>query len=230
MRKQTSFLVVLIAACLALFAGCAPAPAPTTATTTTTVGPGGSTTTTVNPSDPSALSVSFTNAAGVVATEQSFHVSATTGIGAGKTASYLWEFGDGALGSGAAPSHTYPNDGQYNVRVIVATSDDRTATTTRVVNVGGAAPAPAPSLVDGARLVWAKVPGASRYLASFEWRTDTDCFAQLLDQQVAVSPTPSKAIPANPCSRFAISRARVGTDANGTVSWSEWIEIPLVGP
>jgi hypothetical protein len=233
MRKQGSVLVVVIAACLALFAGCAPVPAPNTAattTSTTTVGQGGSTTTTVNPSDPSALSVSFTNAAGVVATEQSFHVSATTGIGAGNTASYLWEFGDGALGSGVAPSHTYPNDGQYNVRVIVVTSDDRTATTTRVVNVGGAAPAPAPYVVDGVRLVWQAVPGARRYLASFEWRTDTDCFEQLLDQQVAVSPAPSKAIPANPCSRFAISRARVGTDANGTVSWSEWIAIPLVSP
>ena len=197
---------------------------------TTTVGPGGSTTTTVNPSDPSALSVSFTNSAGAVATEQSFNASATTGIGAGNTASYLWEFGDGAQGGGVAPSHTYPNDGQYNVRVTVTTSDARTATTARVVNVGGAAPAPAPSVGDGPRLVWGAVPGARRYLTDFEWRTDTDCFQQLVNQQVAVSPTPSKAIPANPClSRFATSRARVGTDANGTVSWSEWISIPLVG-
>jgi hypothetical protein len=231
MRKQGSFLVVVLAACLALFAGCAPAPTTaTTTTSTTTVGPGGSTTTTVDPSDPSALSVSFTNAAGAVATEQSFSISATTGIGAGTTASYLWEFGDGAQGGGVAPRHTYPNDGQYDVRVTVTTSDARTATAARVVNVGGAAPAPAPYLVDGVRLVWTAVPGARRYLASFEWRTDTDCFEQLLDQQVAVSPAPSKAIPANPCSRFAISRARVGTDANGTVSWSEWIAIPLVSP
>ena len=196
---------------------------------TTTVGPGGSTTTTVNPSDPSALSVSFTNSAGAVATEQSFNASATTGIGAGNTASYLWEFGDGAQGGGVAPSHTYPNDGQYNVRVTVTTSDARTATTARVVNVGGAAPAPAPSVGDGPRLVWGAVPGARRYLTDFEWRTDTDCFQQLVNQQVAVSPTPSKAILANPCSSFATSRARVGTDANGTVSWSEWISIPLVG-
>ncbi|CAB5039548.1 unannotated protein [freshwater metagenome] len=197
---------------------------------TTTVGPGGSTTTTVNPSDPSALSVSFTNDAGAVATGQSFNASATTGIGAGNTASYLWEFGDGSQGSGVAPSHDYPNDGQYNVRVTVITSDARTATSARVINVGGAAPAPAPSVADGVRLVWGAVPGARRYLADFEWRTDTDCFEQLVNQQVAVSPVPSKAIPANPCSRFATSRARVGTDANGTVSWSEWIAIPLVGP
>ena len=197
---------------------------------TTTVGPGGSTTTTVNPSDPSALSVSFTNAAGEVATEQSFNASATTGIGAGNTASYLWELGDGAQGFGVSPSHNYPSDGQYNVRVTVTTSDARTATTVRVVNVGGAAPPPAPSVVDGVGLVWNAVPGARRYLADFEWRTDTDCFEQLINQQVAASPVPSKAIPANPCSRFATSRARVGTDANGTVSWSDWIAIPLVGP
>lgn len=197
---------------------------------TTTVGPGGITTTTVNPSDPSALSVSFTNAADAVATEQSFNASATTGIGAGNTASYLWEFGDGAQGGGETPSHSYPNDGQYNVRVTVTTSDARTATSARVINVGGAAPAPAPSVADGVRLLWGAVPGARRYLADFEWRTDTDCFEQLVNQQVAVSPAPSKAIPANPCSRFATSRARVGTDANGTVTWSEWIAIPLVGP
>ena len=197
---------------------------------TTTVGPGGSTTTTVNPSDPSGLSVSFTNSAGEVATEQSFNASATTGIGAGNTASYLWELGDGAQGFGVSPSHNYPNDGQYNVRVTVTTSDARTATTVRVVNVGGAAPAPAPSVADGVRLVWGAVPGARRYLADFEWRTDTDCFEQLVNQQVAVSPAPSKAIEDNQClSRFATSRARVGTDANGSVSWSEWIAIPLVG-
>ena len=196
---------------------------------TTTVGPGGSTTTTINPADPSALSVSFTNAAGPGASGQTFNASATTGIGAGNTASYLWEFGDGAQGGGVAPSHNYPNDGQYNVRVTATTSDARTATTARVVNVGGAAPAPAPSVAaDGIRLVWDAVPGARRYLADFEWRTDTDCFKQLVDQSVAVSPAPSKAIQANPCSSFATSRARVGTDANGTVSWSEWISIPLV--
>jgi hypothetical protein len=196
--------------------------------TTTTVGSGGSTTTTINPADPSALSVSFTNAAGPGASGQTFTASATTGIGAGNTASYLWEFGDGAQGGGEAPTHSYLNDGQYNVRVTVTTSDARTASTARVVNVGGAPPPPAPSVVDGVRLVWGAVPGARRYLADFEWRTDTDCFKQIVNQQVAVSPAPSKAILANPCSIFAKSRARVGTDANGTVSWSEWIEIPLV--
>jgi prepilin-type N-terminal cleavage/methylation domain-containing protein len=196
---------------------------------TTTVGPGGSTTTTLNPAGPSALSVSFTNVPGSGAFGQTFNASATTGIGAGNTASYRWEFGDGKSETSVIPVvHTYPNDGQYNVRVTATTSDGRTATTARVVNVGGAAPAPAPRVVDDTRLVWDAVPGARRYLADFEWRTDTDCFKQLVDQSVAVSPAPSKAIPANRCSSFATSRARVGTDANGTVSWSEWIKIPLV--
>ena len=197
--------------------------------TTTTVAPGGSTTTTINPAGPSALSVSFTNAAGPGAFGQTFNASATTGIGAGNTASYRWEFGDGKTETSVAPVvHTYPNAGQYNVKVTASTTDGRTATTARVVNVGGAAPAPVPKVVDGNRLVWDAVPGARRYLADFEWRTDTDCFKQLVDQSVAVSPAPSKAIPANRCSSFATSRARVGTDANGTVSWSEWISIPLV--
>ena len=196
---------------------------------TTTVGPGGSTTTTTTV-NPSGLSVSFTNSAGAVATEQSFDASATTGIGSGNTASYIWEFGDGGIGTGVAPGHSYPNDGQYNVRVTVSTSDARTATTARVVNVGGQPPAPVPSVENGDRLVWAAVPGARRYLADFEWRTDTDCFEQLLNQPVPAGAAPAKAIPANPCSRFATSRARVGTDANGTVAWSEWISIPLVGP
>jgi len=194
---------------------------------TTTVGPGGSTTTTVNPSDPSAVVVSFTNSAGSVASDQSFDASATTGTG-GSGAGYLWEFGDGGQGSGVKSTHGYPNDGQYNVRVTATTSDGRTGSSARVINVGGAAPAPVPSVADGTRLVWAPIPGARRYLADFEWRTDTDCFQQLVNQQVAVSSTPSKGIPANPCSAFATSRARVGTDANGTVSWSGWISIPLV--
>ncbi len=197
--------------------------------TTTTLGPGGSTTTTLNPADPSALSVSFTNSAGPGASGQTFNASATTGSAA-VGASYRWEFGDGSTRDveEAFYIHTYPNPGQYNVKVTASSIDGRTATTARVVNVGGAAPPPAPSVVDGVRLVWGAVPGARRYLADFEWRTDTDCFKQIVNQQVAVSPAPSKAILANPCSIFAKSRARVGTDANGTVSWSEWIEIPLV--
>jgi len=197
----------------------------------TTVGPGGSTTTTVNPSGPAALSVSFTNAAGAVTTAQNFNASGTTGIGASNTAVYQWEFGDGSTGAGVTTTHNYPNDGQYNVRVNVSASDGRTGTTLRQVNVGGAAPAPAPSVAaGGTQLVWGAVPGARRYLADFEWRTDADCFEQLVNQQVAANSAPSKPIPANPCSRFATSRARVGTDANGTVAWSEWILIPLVGP
>ena len=31
---------------------------------------------------------------------------------------YLWEFGDGATGTGAAPSHTYATTGTYRVTVV----------------------------------------------------------------------------------------------------------------
>ncbi|MEX0768959.1 MAG: PKD domain-containing protein [Microthrixaceae bacterium] len=197
---------------------------------TTTVGPGGSSTTTT-PANPSGLTVSFTTSAGGGAAQQAFDALGTVGIGSGNTDSYQWEFGDGSTGSGLRTSHQYPNDGQYNVRLTVVTSDNRTGTTMRFVNVGRAAPAPIPSVADGGtRLVWGAVSGALRYLVDFEWRTNSDCFEQRVNQQVAVSPAPSKVIPANPCSRFATSRARVGTDANGTVSWSEWIPIDLVGP
>ena len=49
--------------------------------------------------------------------------------------SEAWEFGDGATASGCCPTHRYLADGDYTVRLTVTTTDGRTASTSRVVQV-----------------------------------------------------------------------------------------------
>ena len=49
-----------------------------------------------------------------------------------------WDFGDGATGTGASPSHRYDAAGRYTVTLTVAAFDGRTATTQREVVVGAA--------------------------------------------------------------------------------------------
>ena len=56
----------------------------------------------------------------------------------GTVASYVWNFGDGIESSGASPSHTYAQDGDYTVRLIVTDNDglvDTTMTSAHVANV-----------------------------------------------------------------------------------------------
>ena len=48
---------------------------------------------------------------------------------------YSWSFGDGATGTGVAPSHTYAAAGNYTVILKVTGSLGLTATTSRTVNV-----------------------------------------------------------------------------------------------
>ncbi len=179
------------------------------------------------PGDPGQLVASFTDAA-APGSAQSFDASGTTGIGT-STASYTWSFGDGGSGTGAAPTHQYPNDGVYTVALTVTTSDGRSASTSRAIAVGGAAPAPINVRHDGVSVLWNAVPGARRYLVDFDFRTATDCYLQISNQAVGAGPNPSKALPQNPCPSHATARARVGTDANGSVTWSEWIEVPALG-
>jgi PKD domain-containing protein/FIMAH domain-containing protein len=56
----------------------------------------------------------------------------------GSIVSYQWTFGDGGTATGSSVSHTYANNGSYNVQMIVTDNDglvDTVATTTTVSNV-----------------------------------------------------------------------------------------------
>lgn len=204
-----------------------------TAPTSTTVPPDGSTTTTVPgstvPEQPGTIVAAFVSSTSAAPSTQSFDASGTTGIGAGFTATYAWDFGDGASGSGRNPVHTYGNAGQYTARLTVTTDDGRSASVADNVFVGGAPPAPTDVRTDGGSVLWAAVPGARRYLVDFEFQTNTDCYRLIGNQAVGLGPNPSKPIPANPCPAGATARARVGAEANGAVSWSGWISIPALG-
>ncbi|NEW84395.1 MAG: PKD domain-containing protein [Mariniphaga sp.] len=47
--------------------------------------------------------------------------------------SYDWDFGDGKMGTGQKPTHTYENAGKYDVRVTVVTNDIKECTNTALV-------------------------------------------------------------------------------------------------
>jgi len=49
--------------------------------------------------------------------------------------SQAWDFGDGATATGCCPTHRYAADGDYTVELTVTTADDRTASTSQVVQV-----------------------------------------------------------------------------------------------
>ena len=49
--------------------------------------------------------------------------------------SQAWSFGDGATATGCCPTRQYARDGDYTVELTVTTSDGRTASTSRVVQV-----------------------------------------------------------------------------------------------
>ena len=53
-------------------------------------------------------------------------------------ASYAWNFGDGDRGSGARPTHTYDEPGEYTVRLVVTDDDGEEAAREEVVTVEAA--------------------------------------------------------------------------------------------
>jgi len=76
----------------------------------------------------------YTSATGAV----DFDGSASTDPG-GLALTYSWNFGDSTKGSGARPSHTYPNDGTFTVSLVVTNSksiSSAPATTTAAVARG----------------------------------------------------------------------------------------------
>jgi DNA/RNA endonuclease G (NUC1) len=59
----------------------------------------------------------------------------------GTIVSYSWSFGDGATGEGVSPSHTYLQDGVYDVTLTATDNDGLVTTTTVPIVVGNVAPA-----------------------------------------------------------------------------------------
>jgi hypothetical protein len=64
----------------------------------------------------------------------------------GSIVEYLWNFGDGRLGSRVSPAHTYSATGPTTHRVWLAVTDDKGATsdTERWISIAPSAPEPAP--------------------------------------------------------------------------------------
>lgn len=66
-----------------------------------------------------------------------------TAADAGAGATYTWNFGDGAAGTGQRPTHLYGRDGDYTVRLTVTSPDGATASVNQQLRVTNAAPAAA---------------------------------------------------------------------------------------
>ncbi|MFI1226331.1 MULTISPECIES: S8 family serine peptidase [unclassified Streptomyces] len=58
----------------------------------------------------------------------------------GDIASYAWDFGDGAKGEGAKPSHTYTKAGTYAVKLTVTDDSGESGTLTKQVTAGATEP------------------------------------------------------------------------------------------
>ncbi|MEM6327487.1 MAG: PKD domain-containing protein, partial [Bacteroidota bacterium] len=67
--------------------------------------------------------------------EQSREIDATAPGNKRPVASYAWDFGDGTLGSGAIPTHTYTEPGDYDVTLTVTDDDGQQNDITQTVTV-----------------------------------------------------------------------------------------------
>lgn len=65
----------------------------------------------------------------------------------GSIESYEWDFGDGSIGSGPTPSHTYAHGGEYTVTLTVTDSKGRSDTVSHPVDVAGLPPTAAFSIL-----------------------------------------------------------------------------------
>jgi PKD repeat protein len=70
-----------------------------------------------------------------------FDASTSTAASSNPIATYSWNFGDGASGSGRTASHAFNSPGTYIVTLTIADQYNRTASTSQTIDVaGGAAP------------------------------------------------------------------------------------------
>jgi hypothetical protein len=98
----------------------------------------------------------------------------------GTIVSFSWDFGDGATGEGAAPAHTYLQDGVYTVTMTATDNDGLTGFATFVLTVNNVAPAFA-GFPDESRAVGETYPvagtftdpGADAWIASVSWGDGT---------------------------------------------------------
>jgi len=63
-----------------------------------------------------------------------------TDLGRTESLSYAWQFGDGSIGTGVAPSHSYADNGNYTVTLTVSDAFGWQKTTTRSVAIANVAP------------------------------------------------------------------------------------------
>jgi uncharacterized protein YjdB len=77
---------------------------------------------------------------GLEASPVSMSGAASTDPDAGEVLTYAWNFGDGHTGTGANVSHTYPQDGVYNVQLTVTDSYGLTSSATAKATIGNVAP------------------------------------------------------------------------------------------
>ena len=163
------------------------------------------------------------------------HVSGTTfafdATGSdGAALSYSWAFGLLAgTGSGAQLQYTYPGPGTYTATLTITDDQARTSRRTLEILVPGTPTAPTNVRVENNILMWDPRPGARRYLVDLE-ATNNGCARAIVNQPVAASAAPQRALPPNPCTGTGTTaRARVGVEAAvGVVAWSEWINVPVV--
>jgi len=107
-----------------------------------------------------------------------FDASTSTAPPNNPIASYSWNFGDGATGSGRTATHSFSIAGNYNVTLTIADSYNRTATTTQQVSVGGGVGPTANFLFSptsprvGENVNFnasGSVPSAGRTIRTYEW-------------------------------------------------------------
>ncbi len=94
----------------------------------------------------------------------------------GSVASYAWDFGDGTTGEGVSASHTYAQDGAFNVRLTITDNDGLTDSAVFTVTVANVAPVVA-AVPDGSLNIGATYtvngtftdPGADAWTATVVW-------------------------------------------------------------